>query len=88
MPPPRKATRLLPSRRSYARSWRVISTAACSAEGSHTSRAPVIIWTSKDLTTEEERLLRASAQAVLSKDPDGTSTVLEEIRAFRRPQAS
>jgi len=40
MPPSRKATRLLRSRRSCARSWRVISTAACSAEGSHTSRAP------------------------------------------------
>jgi hypothetical protein len=35
-----------------------------------------------------DRIECASAQAVLSKDPDGTNTVLEEIRAFRRPALS
>jgi DNA-binding response OmpR family regulator len=42
---------------------------------------PVLIWTLKDLTHEEEELLRASAQSVVKKTPD-TEGLAAEIRAL------
>jgi len=43
---------------------------------------PVIIWTMKDLTSDEHQLLRASAQAVVSKGHGGTAAVLAELQTF------
>jgi PAS domain S-box-containing protein len=44
-------------------------------------RLPVIVWTSKDLTAEEQTRLRASAQSVVLKNTGGTTVLLEALRA-------
>ncbi|MBI2896427.1 MAG: PAS domain S-box protein [Deltaproteobacteria bacterium] len=47
----------------------------------HGRRVPVIVWTVKDLTAEERERLQATAQAVVAKDAESTSSLLEELRA-------
>ncbi|HZO14039.1 MAG TPA: PAS domain S-box protein, partial [Polyangiaceae bacterium] len=41
---------------------------------------PVLIWTVKDLSADEYRQLRASAQAVVLKGRDGTSTLVDLLK--------
>jgi CheY-like chemotaxis protein len=50
---------------------------------------PVIVWTVKDLSSDEHALLRASAQAVVSKGRGGSAAVIAELRTFldKRPAA-
>jgi CheY-like chemotaxis protein len=52
-------------------------------------RVPVIVWTSKELTLTELAMLRASANAVVTKGPSGKAAVLSELAAclplVRRP---
>jgi CheY-like chemotaxis protein len=43
---------------------------------------PVLVWTLADLTAEEERCLRASAQGIVKKAPALRVDLTEEIRAF------
>jgi signal transduction histidine kinase/CheY-like chemotaxis protein len=43
---------------------------------------PVLIWTVKDLSTNEYARLRTSAQGVISKGHDDRNTILEELRNF------
>ena len=45
-------------------------------------RVPVIVWTGKDLTVDERAQLRASANAVVAKDPTGGHAVVAELAAF------
>jgi hypothetical protein len=42
-------------------------------------RTPVLIWTMKDLTHAETERLRAAAQAVVSKNGNSPSTVVEQL---------
>ena len=42
-------------------------------------RTPVLIWTMKDLTHAETERLRAAAQAVVSKNGNSPSTVIEQL---------
>jgi CheY-like chemotaxis protein len=42
---------------------------------------PVIIWSLKELTREEESLLRSSAQGVVRKDGPGAELFVETLRA-------
>jgi signal transduction histidine kinase/CheY-like chemotaxis protein/HAMP domain-containing protein len=51
-----------------------------------TRSVPVIVWTGKDLTTEESSMLRASANAVVSKGHGGSAGVIAELKA-RLPHA-
>ena len=46
-----------------------------------TRSVPVIVWTGKDLTADESTLLRASANAVVSKGHGGSAGVIAELRA-------
>ena len=48
---------------------------------------PVIIWTMYDLSPEEKRLLRSSADAVVRKEPVGMGVLIEVLRASRGPRA-
>jgi CheY-like chemotaxis protein len=51
----------------------------------HTSvgrKIPVIVWTVKDLTEEERQSLRASAQAVVSRNQDGPAALLDELHRY------
>ena len=50
---------------------------------------PVIVWTGKDLTRDERDLLRASANAVVSKGNGGSAGVIAELSAHlgSRPAA-
>jgi signal transduction histidine kinase/DNA-binding response OmpR family regulator len=50
------------------------------AETAH--RAPVIVWTSKDLDRDELARLRMSAHAVVSKGRDGNDRVAREVAAL------
>jgi len=45
-------------------------------------RVPVIVWTGKDLSLDERAQLRASANAVVAKDPTGGHAVVAELAAF------
>jgi DNA-binding response OmpR family regulator len=51
-------------------------------------RVPVIVWTMKDLTSEERVFLRSAAQAVVSKGQGGAE-VLAQLEALvrRKPAA-
>jgi len=40
---------------------------------------PVIVWTAKELTDDDERRLAQSAQAVVLKRDDGTRRLLDEL---------
>jgi CheY-like chemotaxis protein/anti-sigma regulatory factor (Ser/Thr protein kinase) len=46
---------------------------------------PVIVWTSKDLTSAELARLRKSADAVVAKGHDGNTRVVDELAAFLPP---
>jgi CheY-like chemotaxis protein len=46
-----------------------------------TRSVPVIVWTGKDLTADESRMLRASANAVVSKGHGGSAGVIAELKA-------
>jgi CheY-like chemotaxis protein len=48
-------------------------------------RIPVIIWTIKDLSSEEHRRLRSSAQALVLKRGGGTGSLTEELQRLVRP---
>ena len=51
----------------------------------HTSagrRIPVIVWTVKDLSEDERRSLRASAQAVVFRGQDGAAALLDELHRY------
>jgi CheY-like chemotaxis protein len=45
---------------------------------------PVIVWTSKDLTSDEHAILRASASAVVSKGHGGSAGVVAELGRVKR----
>jgi CheY-like chemotaxis protein len=45
-------------------------------------RVPVIVWTIKDLSTEEYARLRTSVQGVVTKGGGGGGSVVEELRRF------
>jgi signal transduction histidine kinase/DNA-binding response OmpR family regulator len=47
---------------------------------------PVIVWTSKDLSSDEHAMLRASASAVVSKGHGGSAGVVAELSAHLRPR--
>ncbi|MNC99382.1 hypothetical protein D3C83_176600 [compost metagenome] len=47
---------------------------------------PVIVWTSKDLSTDEHAVLRASANAVVSKGHGGSAGVVAELAAHLPPR--
>ncbi len=47
---------------------------------------PVIVWTSKDLTSAELARLRRSADAVVAKGHDGNARVVAELAAFLPPR--
>ncbi len=49
-------------------------------------RLPVLVWTVKDLSSDERALLLASAQAVMQKTSHGQAELLQELRTFVRPQ--
>jgi CheY-like chemotaxis protein len=44
--------------------------------------APVIVWTSADLTDEIRLRLAASAQSIVQKDEDGVATLLSELERY------
>ena len=46
------------------------------------ARTPVLIWTIKELTASEHEQLRASAQAVISKNHKSPSTVVAQLRTL------
>jgi CheY-like chemotaxis protein len=46
------------------------------------ARTPVLIWTMKDLTSEEHAKLRESAQGIVSKSGDTPSTVVAQLRVL------
>jgi len=54
------------------------------SEGRH-REIPVIIWTAKDLTAEEDLRLRANVQAVHSKFGGNLAGLLEDIRRVLPP---
>jgi CheY-like chemotaxis protein len=43
---------------------------------------PVIVWTAKDLTPDEQRRLASSAQAVVLKSDANTSFLIEELQRY------
>ena len=45
-------------------------------------RVPVIVWTVKDLTAAEALRLRTSAQGVVAKGRDESSTIMDELQVF------
>jgi len=45
-------------------------------------RIPVIVWTAKDLTSDEFSRLRASAQGVVAKNGNVATTLMDELRTF------
>ena len=45
-------------------------------------RIPVIVWTAKDLSSDEFARLRASAQGVVAKNGNVATTLMEELRTF------
>jgi CheY-like chemotaxis protein len=45
-------------------------------------RTPVIVWTVKDLSADERRRLKASAQAVVQKGQGGTAALLAQLQAY------
>ncbi len=45
----------------------------------HGCDVPVIVWTSKDLSPDEQALLRSSASSVVRKEDDATGRLLEEL---------
>ena len=47
------------------------------------AHVPVIVWTVKDLSTEEPMRLRGLAQAVVAKG-EGTQALLDELRSLLR----
>jgi len=49
--------------------------------GAEGPEVPVIVWTSKDLTSKEHAVLRASANAVVSKGHGGAAGVVAELTA-------
>ena len=51
-------------------------------------RTPVLIWTMKDLTHAETERLRAAAQAVVSKNGNSPSTVVEQLSGAACREAS
>ena len=50
-------------------------------------RTPVIVWTNKDLSLDEQERLRASAQGVVLKSQGGTAPLLEALEAHLPPLA-
>jgi hypothetical protein len=46
---------------------------------------PIVVWTIKDLSSEELRTLHASVQAVVPKAGSAGRSLLEELRAFLQP---
>jgi CheY-like chemotaxis protein len=46
------------------------------------ARTPVLIWTMKDLTAAEQEQLRQSAQGIVSKNGNGPSTVVAQLRTL------
>jgi CheY-like chemotaxis protein len=48
-------------------------------------RTPVIVWTAKDLTTEDYDRLSASAQAIALKSDAGIGPLLEKLRLYVTP---
>ncbi|HEY3303486.1 MAG TPA: response regulator [Candidatus Binatia bacterium] len=44
-----------------------------------THRIPILVWTVKDLTNEDRSRLQASVQAIVTKGPNGTAQLLEEL---------
>ncbi len=51
-------------------------------------RAPVIIWTGKDVTATDRARLRSAAQAVVQKSGAGMTSLLEELRALLQGEAT
>jgi signal transduction histidine kinase/DNA-binding response OmpR family regulator len=51
-------------------------------------KTPVIVWTNKDITSEDQRRLAASAHAVVLKGRGGISPLIEELRHHVGPPAS
>ncbi|HUQ07371.1 MAG TPA: response regulator [Kofleriaceae bacterium] len=49
---------------------------------------PVIVWTGKDLSSEEHQLLRASANAVVTKGHGGSAGVIAELTARVKGRAA
>jgi signal transduction histidine kinase/CheY-like chemotaxis protein len=45
-------------------------------------RVPVIVWTAKDLSSDEFVRLRASAQGVVAKNGDVATTLMQELATF------
>jgi signal transduction histidine kinase/CheY-like chemotaxis protein len=45
-------------------------------------RVPVIVWTAKDLSSDEVARLRASAQGVVAKNGDVATTLMQELKTF------
>jgi CheY-like chemotaxis protein len=45
-------------------------------------RIPVIVWTAKDLTSDEFARLRASAQGVVAKNGNVATTLMDELKTF------
>jgi CheY-like chemotaxis protein len=48
---------------------------------------PVIVWTSKDLTSDDHRRLRELAQGIVAKNNWRPSSFLDEVRALISPPA-
>jgi len=48
------------------------------------ARVPVLIWTVKDLSVDETRLLQDAAQAVLTKQPRSVGQMVAQLRASLR----
>jgi CheY-like chemotaxis protein len=48
---------------------------------------PVIVWTSKDLTSDDHRRLRELAQGIVAKNNWRPSSFLDEVRALIAPRA-
>jgi CheY-like chemotaxis protein len=53
-------------------------------ERTRSARVPVIVWTVKDLTIEEQSRLRASAQAIVLKGRSDTKTLVDELGGLLR----
>ena len=45
-------------------------------------RVPVIVWTAKDLSSDEFARLRASAQGVVAKNGNVATTLMQELKTF------
>jgi len=50
----------------------------------HCRLTPVLVWTVKDLSQEEYRLLKSSAQGVMVKGEEGAGSVVGELARFLR----